>query len=97
MEQAKLIFDTLKIPEDKRKVISLPLQIFDLLIALFNGFETFFKNLQLHKVSEKFEDGAEIARIVQYYASEPMVAVGKNEVKGTVRLRDHFATLASRG
>ena len=96
-QQAGLIYDALNIPENKRRVISLPLQIFDVLIGLFSFLERFFEALQQHKFSEKFGNGAEIARIVHYYATEPMVAIGENEVKGTVRLKDHFDMLAKRG
>lgn len=97
MQQAALIHDALQIPENERKIVSLPLQIFDILIGIFSMFESIFKALRLYKLSEDCGDGAEIARIVHYYASEPMVAIGDREVQGSVRLKDHFAMLAARG
>jgi divinyl chlorophyllide a 8-vinyl-reductase len=96
-QTAELIFDTLKVPQDKRRVVSLPLGIFDFIISAFSSFEKVFKALGLQELSGNCADGAEIARIVHYYASEPMVAVGEGSVQGTVHLKDHFEKLAQRG
>ena len=46
---------------------------------------------------QKCADTAEIVRIVRYYASEPMVAIGPGEVQGTRKLADHFKKIAERG
>jgi divinyl chlorophyllide a 8-vinyl-reductase len=95
--QGEMIFDTLNIPPEHRKFIALPLGIFDVLIGVFTGLESVFRAFKATQLAGKFEDGAEIARIVRYYASEPMVCVGPKEVIGNMRLADHFATVAARG
>ena len=62
------------------------------------GLEKITRYLGFDKTSEKFFDGAELARIVQYYATEPMmVATGPGEVQGVTKLKDHFNYNASRG
>mmetsp|Transcript_18658 Transcript_18658/g.47638 ORF Transcript_18658/g.47638 Transcript_18658/m.47638 type:complete len:197 (-) Transcript_18658:417-1007(-) len=43
------------------------------------------------------EDAAEIARILRYYASEDMVAVGKGEVYGSDSVVDFYKTVAREG
>ena len=77
--------------------MALPLQIFDTLIFVFSALKLFFQTLNIPNLTERFDDASEIARIVRYYASEPMVAVGEKEVQGKIRLQDHFAEVAARG
>ncbi|KAG8469826.1 hypothetical protein KFE25_006281 [Diacronema lutheri] len=43
------------------------------------------------------EDAAEIARILRYYATEDMVAVGEGEVYGSDSLVDFYRTVAAEG
>eukprot|EP01041_Mallomonas_annulata_P008438 gene8438-17400_t len=97
-QQAELIFDTLDIVPEKRKVVYLPLAIFNTLIGLFSSGAALLKKINIFpELEEKLFDAAELARIVQYYAEEPMIALGEGEVQGTTRLRDHFQRLAARG
>lgn len=97
LQQIQLIYDTLQIPEEKRRKISIPLQIFDVLISFFTGMEYISKSTGLTEFEQKFNDATELARIVQYYASEPMVACSPEEVFGKVRLTDHFSKIAKNG
>eukprot|EP00607_Mallomonas_marina_P010093 CAMPEP_0182420776 /NCGR_PEP_ID=MMETSP1167-20130531/5841_1 /TAXON_ID=2988 /ORGANISM="Mallomonas Sp, Strain CCMP3275" /LENGTH=72 /DNA_ID=CAMNT_0024597201 /DNA_START=325 /DNA_END=539 /DNA_ORIENTATION=- len=46
---------------------------------------------------ERVEDATELARIVRYYAVEPMTATLPNEIYGTVTLSDHFQSVRERG
>mmetsp|Transcript_24634 Transcript_24634/g.33789 ORF Transcript_24634/g.33789 Transcript_24634/m.33789 type:complete len:384 (-) Transcript_24634:44-1195(-) len=96
-QQIELIYDTLNIPEKDRKTISLPIEIFDVLIFVFSRLERLFGNVKVAPLKSRFADAAEIARIVRYYATEPMVAVGPGEVQGHSRLVDHFRRIAERG
>ena len=100
--QGEMIYDTLNVPADKRRFLALPLAIFDVLIGTFTGLERFARWLPVgggpdSELAGKFADGAEVARIVKYYASEPMVATGPKEVYGTMTLADHFRAVADRG
>jgi len=100
--QGDMIYDTLNVPADKRRFVALPLAIFDVIIGVFSGLESLARLLPGggapdNELAGKFADGAEVARIVKYYASEPMVATGPNEVYGTMTLADHFRTVADRG
>ena len=95
--QGEMIYGTLNIPPEKRKFVALPLGIFDVLISLFTGLESVFRTFKATQLAGKLGDGAEIFRIVKYYASEPMVSVGPKEVIGKMRLVDHFAAVAARG
>lgn len=97
LQQIDMIFNALNIPLEERKTISIPIQIFDVLINTFTTLERVCDFLSIYGLKEKFSDAAELARIVHYYASEPMVAIGKDEVQGTMRLQDHFNQIASRG
>jgi divinyl chlorophyllide a 8-vinyl-reductase len=74
-EQIELIYDTLDVPQEKRLAVSLPIEIFDVLIFLFSQLEGFFQSVNAPSLKQRFEDAAEIARIVRYYATEPMVRV----------------------
>ena len=65
-----MIFNTLNVPADSRNIISIPIQIFALLISLFEALQAIFHTLKIEKMSERFEDAAEIAKIVRYYATE---------------------------
>lgn len=94
-----MIYETLNIPEEKRSFVSIPLGIFDVLINTFTFFEKTFDLFKLESLTEKFSDAAELARIVRYYATEPMVATdySKKQVQGTINLKDHFRAIADRG
>lgn len=94
---AGLIFDTLKVPEGKRKIVYVPLAIFSVIISVFTTLEKFFALFGLKEIAANFSNGAEITRIVEYYATEPMVATGEGSVQGKVFLKDHFNKLADRG
>lgn len=75
-EQIELIYDTLAVPKEKRLALSLPIEIFDVLIFIFSQLEGFFQRaMKAPALRQRFEDAAEIARIVRYYATEPMVSV----------------------
>ncbi len=97
MQQANLIYDTLGVPEADRRFVSLPLGLIGGLISLFQGVKGLSSALNLHGLAQKCEDASEIARIVKYYAEEPMVAIGKGEVHGKDTLRDHFQSVAENG
>jgi hypothetical protein len=60
-----MIYNALDIPYDKRMFISIPLNIFDILISIFNFLENFFIYFKNKKLISKFEDAAELARIVR--------------------------------
>lgn len=92
-----MIYETLNIPKEKRTFVSLPVNIFDFLIAIFSGLESTFSTFNVPSLKDKFEDAAEIARIVKYYATEPMVAIEPKEVQGTTKLINHFQRIAARG
>lgn len=96
-EQGQLIYETLGIPEKKRKFLSIPMQVLDTLIGTFVLLEQIISKLGMEKLRLRLDDAAEIARIVRYYASEPMVATADGEVQGKTRLRDHFAKISARG
>jgi divinyl chlorophyllide a 8-vinyl-reductase len=105
LEQGHLIYDTLKIPLEKRRFVSIPLEVLDFLIGAFSflekcseKFSDWFQEFdQLQNFSTKLEDAAEITRIIKYYASEPMVATGEREVQGEMKLQDHFRSIARSG
>ena len=86
-EQGEMIYDVLNIPKEKRTFVSIPLGVFNILISAFLSLEALADGLNLKSLKEKFEDAAEVTRIVRYYASEPMVAIGKGEVQGKMKLR----------
>jgi len=97
-QQAELIFDTLDVPAEARRIVYLPLSIFAILINLFSGLAKALDNIKYFPgLQQKLDDAAELARIVRYYATEPMVAVGPGEVHGQTSLREHFQKLAARG
>lgn len=96
-EQGMLIYETLNVPAEKRNFVSVPVGLLDGVIGTFAALETLFRALRLESLTTRFEDAAEIARIVKYYATEPMVATGPGEVYGTMTLRDHFEAIAQRG
>jgi divinyl chlorophyllide a 8-vinyl-reductase len=97
LQQANMIFDALRIPSEQRRCISIPLAVLDSITNTFVFFENIFKALNLGSLQLKCEDAAEITRIIKYYASEPMVAIGPGEVQGSMTVRDHFSAIASRG
>lgn len=98
-QQAELIFDALGVPEHKRRSISLPLSIFDVLLNTFQAARKLCQIVGFENLAEKCENGAEIVRIIKYYAIEPMVAldVTKGEVQGSTKLIDHFKSIAETG
>ena len=79
LEQLQLIYNSLEIPIEKRRYISLPIQVIDSLIGLFSMIESISRRLNLKRFEEKCSDASEIARIVRYYATEPMVAINEGE------------------
>ena len=99
LEQIDMIFDALGTPPEKRKKMSIPVGIFDVLLSCFNAVKGVAESLGATDFAEKVEDGAEIVRIVRYYATEPMVAVNAEagEIYGVYTTKDHFAKVASRG
>jgi divinyl chlorophyllide a 8-vinyl-reductase len=79
LEQLQLIYNSLEIPIEKRRYISLPIQVIDSLIGLFCMMESISRRLNLNRFEEKCSDASEIARIVRYYATEPMVAINEGD------------------
>lgn len=98
-QQAQLIFDALDVPKEKRRSISLPLSIFEVLLNTFQAAGKVCRIVGFDNLAEKCDNGAEIVRIVKYYAVEPMVAidVDKGEVQGNTKLIDHFKSIAKTG
>ena len=80
LEQLQLIYNSLEIPIDKRRYISLPIEVIDSLIGLFTMMEFISRKLNLKRFEEKCSDASEIARIVRYYATEPMVAINEGDI-----------------
>ena len=97
LEQIGLIFDALDIPKEKRKTISIPVGVFQILISFFSFLQRATGTVGLKDIAQKCEDASEIVRIVRYYATEPMVAINEGEVQGKIRLADHFCNIAGRG
>jgi hypothetical protein len=64
-EQGEMIYDVLDIPREKRTFVSIPLGVFDILIALFERLEAVAGKLSLKRIEEKLQDAAEVARIVR--------------------------------
>ena len=97
LQQIELIYQALgkNNPKD-RKTIAIPLKIFDILIGIFNFLESIATVFHATNTIEKCNDAAELARIVHYYASEPMVATGPKQVIGKIKLKDHFNYIASK-
>lgn len=96
-QQLQLIYETLGIPEEQRRIISLPVGLIDSVIASASAVSGLAKLLHARSLEERCEDAAEIARIVKYYATEPMVAVDEGQIQGSRRLADHFSRIAARG
>lgn len=96
-QQIGLIYDALAVPEEQRKFLSLPVAVLDFVIGSFSNLESIALALGQENFVEKFGDATEIAKIVRYYATEPMVATGPGEVQGKIHLRDHFRGIAARG
>ena len=97
-EQAELIFNALNIESSKRKIFYLPLSIFNILISFFSTTANTLRILNIApRLLERFEDATELARIVRYYAVEPMIAIGPDEIQGTRSIKDHFDSVAARG
>ena len=98
LQQADLIFSTLNIPLEKRKIVFIPLAVFGAILWLLSAASSASRALGMGlDTQEKFTDAIELAKIVRYYAEEPMVALGPGEVQGVIRLREHFEGIASRG
>lgn len=100
-QQIEIIYDTLGVAITKRWTVSIPVVLLDFLINTFSNLEKASKLIPSKDKSEsfqrQFEDAAEIVRIVRYYATEPMVAIGPGSVQGKRKLADHFQTIAARG
>lgn len=64
-QQGEMIYDVLGVPKEKRTFVSIPLVVFDILIKLFTQLEGIFGSFGLKRFEEKFEDAAEVARIVR--------------------------------
>ena len=64
-QQGEMIYDVLGVPKDKRTFVSIPLVVFDIVIKLFTQLESIFGGFGLKRFEEKFEDAAEVARIVR--------------------------------
>jgi divinyl chlorophyllide a 8-vinyl-reductase len=94
-DQIELIYETLNVPKEKRVAVSLPLEIFDVLIPFFASLDRLFASFGLSSWQRRFEDAAEIARIVRYYASEPMVRHTSFTYPHTLHLL-HFLPLLRR-
>eukprot|EP01038_Epipyxis_sp_PR26KG_P014174 gene14174-19019_t len=88
--QIKLIYDTLGVPDNKRWTISIPLGIFTFMSSTFENFQKVFHVLKNKSYEKKCDDALEILRIIQYYATEPMVATEPDQIQGTIKLKDHF-------
>ena len=97
LQQIDLIYDALDIPQSKRRTISIPLSVFQILISSFTALSSLLRLLGQTELSTKADDAVEIIRIVKYYATEPMVAIEEGEIQGEIRLRDHFCNIAGRG
>ena len=65
-QQAELIYNTLNIPHNKRKYVSIPLGVLDVLISGFALLELGFRSAGLKGQQMKMEDAAEIVRIIRY-------------------------------
>ena len=95
--QIDMIFDALQTPPERRTRMSIPVGVFDVLLGGFTGLANLAGAVGAGSLQEKLDDGAEIVRIVRYYATEPMVATGPGEVYGSQRIQDHFNRVAARG
>ena len=60
-----MIYDVLQVPKEKRTFVSIPLGVFDVLIRTFLQLESIFNMLKLFGLRDKFEDAAEVTRIVR--------------------------------
>lgn len=49
------------------------------------------------KFSESMEDAAELARIGKYYAVEDMLTTEKDEMFGSISLKQHYERIATEG
>jgi divinyl chlorophyllide a 8-vinyl-reductase len=94
LEQISLIFDALQVSEKNRRTISIPVGFLDTIINVFETIQSLLPKGSKYQLN--FEDVAEIARIVKYYAVEPMDATGEGQVQGKISLKDHFAKIAER-
>eukprot|EP01031_Cornospumella_fuschlensis_P037481 gene37481-45517_t len=95
--QLQLIFDTFRVPAEKRRILSIPFGVLDGIIATASAVVRICGAAGWERGQEQWEDVGEITKIIQYYASQDMVATGEGEVIGHTTLSDHFAALASRG
>jgi divinyl chlorophyllide a 8-vinyl-reductase len=96
LEQLNLVYNILYSDKSSR-LIPLPLSLLTTAIGTFSVLEGICNYLGLSSSSQRWGDAAEIARIVEYYASEDMVATGPGEVTGTLRLKDHFMAIKEKG
>ena len=61
-----MIYDVLDVPKEKRTFVSIPLGVFDILINTSMKMMQISDFFKLEGLKGKFEDAAEIARIVKY-------------------------------
>mmetsp|Transcript_8154 Transcript_8154/g.13559 ORF Transcript_8154/g.13559 Transcript_8154/m.13559 type:complete len:145 (+) Transcript_8154:859-1293(+) len=88
-----MIYEAFEIPPEKRlPKVSLPVAVLDTLIGTFALGEAITKAARFCSEWQR-----ECARIVRYYATEPMVALGEGEIQGRRMLKDHFRSIARRG
>ena len=64
-QQGEMIYDVLQVPKEKRTFVSIPLGVFYVLIRTFLQLESIFNVLKLFGLRDKFEDAAEVTRIVR--------------------------------
>jgi len=86
-QQAMLLSNIVK---KEPKFLYIPVAVLDFIINSFQWLATITG-------SEKLEDGAEIARIIKYYAVEDMLTTEPNEIYGTITLEDHYQRIAVEG
>lgn len=85
IDQANLLFKAIgKTP----RFLYAPVWFFDVVISTLSS---------LSKISKTFEDPAELARIVKYYAVEDMLTTSPREKYGEMTLAEHFRKIAKEG
>jgi len=86
-QQALLLSE---IVQKEPKFVYIPTGILDFLVNTFQWLGTITN-------SEKLQNGAEIARIIKYYAEEDMLTTKPNEIYGSMTLRQHFEKIVAEG
>eukprot|EP00980_Cylindrotheca_fusiformis_P018905 scaffold6322_cov59-Cylindrotheca_fusiformis.AAC.1 len=80
----------LSIMDDNVRYIHVPIIILDAIVGFFQGLYDITGIGQL-------ENAAEVARIIRYYAVEPMLTIRPEEKYGTKRLEDYYDEIARFG